>query len=345
MIRPTALHRTLALLLLGVFALAPLRVDAWGEKGHEIINDLAAANLPGGLPAFVRTAAARRELRYLGPEMDRLKGSGRSWDADRDPGHYLDIGDSGKIAGTISLAHLPASMPAYAAALLAARTTPYRVGYLPYSIADGWEEIRTDFALWRVDRYAAAHATTAAARARAAAHERLRATLTLRDIGVWGHFVADGSQPLHVTTHFNGWGSGPNPQHFPQLRGVHAQFESAFVDRYENEALVQRDIPAYVPLDPQHRISQRRLLATIGGYLRGSNAAVVPLYRIAAAGGFTNGSEQARVFTAAQLARGATMLRNLIAYAWEDSLNEKVGYPAVAVRKILAGRAPLNSAP
>ncbi len=341
MTRSTTLYRTFGLLLLLVFGLAPIRVHAWGEKGHEIINDLAAANLPAELPAFARTQAARRELRYLGPEMDRLKGSGRSWDADRDPGHYLDIDDSGKIAGIVALSHLPPSMAAYETALLAARTTPYRVGYLPYSIADGWEQLRTDFALWRVDRYEAQHATTAAARSRAAAHERLRATLTLRDIGVWGHFVADGSQPLHVTTHFNGWGSGPNPEHFPQLRGIHSQFESAFVDRYENERMVQRDIPPYRALDPQHRISQTRLLAIVGSYLRGTNAAVVPLYRIAAAGGFSNGSAQARAFTATQLARGATMLRNLIAYAWEDSLNEKVGYPAVSVRAVLSGRASM----
>ncbi|MGC8485361.1 MAG: S1/P1 Nuclease [Candidatus Baltobacteraceae bacterium] len=339
MTRSTTLYRTLGLLLLLVFGLAPLRVSAWGEKGHEMINDLAAANLPAELPAFTRTQAARRELRYLGPEMDRLKGSGKSWDADRDPGHYLDIDDSGKIAGIIALSHLPPSMAAYETALLAAHTTPYRVGYLPYSIADGWEQLRTDFALWRVDRYEAQHATTAAARLRAAAHARLRATLTLRDIGVWGHFVADGSQPLHVTTHFNGWGSGPNPEHFPPLRGIHSQFESAFVDRFENEALVQRDIPAYRALDPQHRISQSRLLSIVGRYLRGTNAAVVPLYRIAARGGFSSGSSQARAFTALQLARGATMLRNLIAYAWEDSLNEKIGYPAVSVRAVLSGRA------
>ncbi len=337
---PKSLHRILALLLLAVLAFAPLRAGAWGEKGHEMINDLAAANLPSELPAFTRTRAARWELRYLGPEMDRLKGSGKSWDADRDPGHYLDIGDDGKIAGVVALAHLPASMSAYEVALLAAHTTPYRVGYLPYSIADGWEQLRTDFALWRVLTYEATHAAQAAARTRFAAEARLRATLTLRDIGVWGHFVADGSQPLHVTTHFNGWGSGPNPERFPALRGIHEQFESAFVNRFVNASAVQRKIPAYVPLDPKRRISQQRILALVAGYLRGTNAAVVPLYRIAAAGGFTSGSAQARAFTAAQLARGATMLRNLIAYAWEDSVNDKIGYPAASVRAILSGKAP-----
>ncbi len=337
---PRPFHRFLALLLLAALACVPVRAGAWGEKGHEIVNDLAAANLPSELPAFTRTRAARWELRYLGPEMDRLKGSGTSWDADRDPGHYLDIGDDGKIAGVVALAHLPASMSAYEIALLAGRTTPYRVGFLPYSIADGWEQLRTDFALWRVLTYESTHAAQAAARTRFAAEARLRATLTLRDIGVWGHFVADGSQPLHVTTHFNGWGSGPNPERFPALRGIHEQFESAFVNRFVNASAVQQKIPAYVPLDPKHRISQRRLLALVAGYLRGTNAAVVPLYRIAAAGGFTNGSARARAFTAAQLARGATMLRNLIAYAWEDSANERIGYPAVAVRAILAGKAP-----
>ena len=33
-------------------------------------------------------------------------------------------------------------------------------------------------------------------------------------MGVMGHFVGDGSQPLHTTMHFNGWvGDNPNGLH------------------------------------------------------------------------------------------------------------------------------------
>ncbi|HUY10628.1 MAG TPA: S1/P1 Nuclease [Candidatus Dormibacteraeota bacterium] len=312
---------------------------AWGEKGHEIINDLAAANLPAAVPAFVRTSAARAELRYLGPEMDRLKGSGESWDGDGDPGHYLNVAGDGRIAGVVQIAHLPRDMAAYERALMPAHSTPYRVGYLPYSIADGWEQVRMDFALWRVAEYESLHGGSAGIRSRAAFAMRLREALTLRDIGVWGHFVADGSQPLHVTTHYNGWGTGPNPEHFTLSRRLHAQFETTFVDRYVSESAVQRDLAPFVPLDSNALLSQRRILSSIATYLEGTNAAVIPLYRIAATGGFSHGSVQARTFVTEQLARGATMLRDLIAYAWQDSINERVGYPAVSVRAILAGHA------
>ena len=55
--------------------------------------------------------------------------------------------------------------------------------------------------------------------------------LTLRDLGVWAHFVGDASQPMHVTVHYNGWGDGPNPEGFVTTAGLHAKFETGiFVD-------------------------------------------------------------------------------------------------------------------
>ena len=49
------------------------------------------------------------------------------------------------------------------------------------------------------------------------------------DTGQLSHFVGDGSQPLHVTIHFNGWGSDqPNPQGYSNAR-LHGPFESDLV--------------------------------------------------------------------------------------------------------------------
>jgi hypothetical protein len=76
-------------LALGV-AFIPNAVFAWGFVGHTMINRLAAQNLPDSLPAFVRSPDAIAEIATLGPEEDRIKGAGQSWDDDKDPGHYLD---------------------------------------------------------------------------------------------------------------------------------------------------------------------------------------------------------------------------------------------------------------
>ena len=40
-------------------------------------------------------------------------------------------------------------------------------------------------------------------------------------MGVMGHYVGDGSQPLHTTVHFNGW-VGDNPKGYTTKQTFHA---------------------------------------------------------------------------------------------------------------------------
>lgn len=320
-----------------IFALAPLGAFAWGSVGHTMINRVAAESLPASLPAFVRTPAAIAEIAYLGPEEDRLKDAGTSWDDDNDPGHFLDLGDDGTIFGVVNLNALPTSMKAYATALAAAHTDPYRAGFVPYTIMDGWEQLRKEFALWRVDAYLAQHATTPTARARFARERTLRESLVLMELGTWGHFVGDGSQPLHVTVHFDGWGHYPNPNGYSESRHVHSMFETAFVTRHVTIGEVRARVPSFTEHAPPALLSQRAIAARIGAYLSASGHAVPELYTIDRSGGFERATPQAIDFTATQLARGAAELRDLVALAWEDSLNEGVGYPEVPVRDILNG--------
>ncbi len=321
----------------------PTSALAWGTHAHAMIGRVAAQSFPHAMPEFVRTAAAVDEISELGPEEDRLKGSGTSWDADNDPGHYLNLGDNGEVAG-VALNALPKSMQAYARALAPSHATPWSVGYLPYSILDGFEQLRTDFAIWRVDDYAMHHAATAPLRAEFAADRNLRQDLTLRDIGVWSHFVEDGSQPLHVTTHFNGWGNYPNPRGYTQAP-IHSEFEIDFVDRYLSLAAIRRHMPAdHIPA-PAKLLSQHDLASLVASYLAGTNAAVTPLYSIAgpSGAGFKHYSAKAVAFTAVQLARGAAELRDLTNLAWQDSLYVKTGYPYRSVRAILQGKVPLTA--
>jgi hypothetical protein len=275
--------------------------------------------LPTFLPGFVRTPEAVDEIAALGPELDRSKDAGRSHDADRDPGHYVDIGDDGTIAG-INLQALPPSRESYDTALRAAGTDQYKIGFLPYSIIDGWEQVAKDFAIWRVDRVGEEKSTDAADRAWFASDRALREILTLRDIGVWSHYVGDASQPLHVSVHYNGWGNYPNPSGFTESKETHANFEGAFVRAHATlDAVIAHMHP---PVQSSEPIAQ-----LVGTYLATSASYVAPLYTLEKQGGFAAGSPAAVDFVDARLADGASALRDLIASAWTASATVKVGYP------------------
>lgn len=321
-----------------LLAAVPLPSVAWGGTGHTIINRLAAESLPSSVPSFLRDANGVAEIAYLGPEEDRIKGAGTSWDSDNDEGHFLDVNDDLTVAGVVKLAALPPSMNAYAQALAAAKTDPYKEGFLPYAIMDGFERVRKDLAYWRVANYMATHATTDAAKAQFASERALREQLTLRDIGDWGHFVADGCQPLHLTIHFNGWGDYPNPNGYSTSRHLHSMFESEFVDAHVTIDDVRKHVAPYAQVAQRKELSQSDIASIVGGYLSASALAVPKLYDIEKAGGFAQASPGAIDFTATQLGRGATMLRDLIGLAWEDSLNVSVGYPPIPVRDVLSGK-------
>ncbi|MGH7023387.1 MAG: S1/P1 Nuclease, partial [Caulobacteraceae bacterium] len=163
-----------------------------------------------------------------------------------------------------------------------------------------------------------------------AADAARRECLILRDLGVLAHYVGDGSQPLHVSIHFNGWGPGPNPDGFTQDR-IHAFFEGAFVHDYIDPAAVAADMaPAH---DCQCTIEQRAR-----AFLAATNAEVVPLYRLQKAGAFVGATKEGRAFVAERLAAGADELRDEVIEAWRASAGGSVGYPEVKVRDILAGR-------
>lgn len=322
----------------------PAQGLAWGYTGHTFISRVAAENFPAQLPAFVRSTAAIDEITALGPEEDRIKGAGSSWDDDNDPGHFLDVDDSGMVFGVVKLSALPKDMNAYARELAKANTDPYKAGYVPYTIMDGWQRVRKDFAIWHVYDYMASHATTAEARARFTNDRALRETLTLRDIGDWGHFVGDGSQPLHNSIHFNGWGDYPNPKGYTTSHRTHSMFESTFVNAHLKIDDVRKHLAPYKAANPQTSLSQTDIATIVGDYLAASAHAVPTLYDIEKTAGFTNATPQAVEFTAVQLGRGASMFRDLVALAWDDSLNQSVGYPQVPVRDILSGKVVPTSA-
>lgn len=335
-----------ALVLVTLLALPAAPAFAWGTAGHRIVSSAAMQNLPDTVPEFLRTPAAVAEVTALGPELDRLKDSGDPHDADDDPGHYLDALDDLSIAGVARLDALPKDRQAYAVALASAQTNEYAQGYLPYSIIDGWEQIRKDFTYWRADDYLAQHSVSAGDRAWFATDKALRESLTLRDIGVWGHFVGDGSQPLHVTVHFNGWGKYPNPKHYSTSDRVHSNFEGEYVRNHANAETVRSLLNAAGNIrsfanggSVADNTSTAAIISQIEGYLIGSAREVSPLYDLDLQNAFSAaGTPAGTAFVQHQLARGAQEMRDLIVFAWESSLGQSVSYPSIPLGDILSGK-------
>ncbi len=322
--------RALALALLLLAAVPANRALAWGATGHRVIGRLAIEGLPRDCPAFLRTVAAAREVGELAREPDRWKDAGRVHDADRDPAHFLDLGDDGKVLGGPALAALPPTRAAYDQAVRAAGGDSWKAGYLPFAIIDAWQQLAKDFAYLRVDEAAASGPAPPAHRAWFAADGAARRALILRDIGVLAHYVGDGSQPMHVSEHFNGWGDHPNPDGFTQAR-IHASIEGAFVRANVSEAAVRARLPAPAGVAGP-------MEARVASYLAATNAGIRPLYALEKAGAFQGADPRGRAFIADRLAAGAGELSEEIALAWRASARGQVGWPAVSVADVAAGR-------
>jgi hypothetical protein len=308
------------------------RALAWGATGHRLVGQLGAAALPADLPAFLRTPQAVEIIGETAREPDRSKAAGRIHDTDHDPGHFLDLDDGGKILGGPALAALPPTRGDYEIALRAVGTDSYHAGYLPYSIIDGWQQLAKDFAYWRVLTAAIPRERDPVRRDWMARDLERREALTLRDLGVWAHFVGDGSQPMHVSVHYNGWGDYPNPHGYTQDK-VHAPFEGAFVRAFvgadDVRAAMRPSDPCAAPIE-----------TCVSAYLAATAATVEPFYALQKDGAFA-GSAPARgkAFAAERLAAAADELRDLTITAWAASARGNIGYPAISVEAVVKGGA------
>jgi hypothetical protein len=310
---------------------APASVWAWGSSGHRMIGQAAMRALPAELPAFLHNPQAAVDVGEYSREPDRLKRAGRAFDSDRDQGHFLDLSDDGTVLGGPKPTALPATRAEYEKALQAVGQDSWKAGYLPYAILESYQALVQNFAYWKVLAYAEAHPAWAEHKAWFTADRARRERQILIAIGELSHFVGDGSQPLHTTVHFNGWGEFPNPSGFTESRQFHAAFESDLV----RASIKLADVEAQMsPL----RAIDGPLEPHIGAYLSATNAQVLPLYALEKAGGLAAGDPRGPAFATRQMAIGAGELRDLIVLAWRSADRQSVGWRPVAVADVLAGK-------
>ena len=323
-VRLTALAAVLGL------ALIPASAGTWGNAGHRMVGVLAVQALPEEVPAFLRSKQAAQDMGELAREPDRSKGSGRIHDTNRDPAHFVDIDDDGKVLGGPLFTDMQPTRAEYEKALQAAGTDSWKAGYLQYSTVDAYQQLVRDFGYWRV---------VAAAEKRARGKQKAwykadrirREKLLFANLGNLAHYVGDGSQPLHASAHYNGWGDYPNPNGFTKER-IHSPFEEAFVAGAVTPEMARAQMVPFTdcgcPID-------KRVVA----YLLKTESFVEQLYRMWGEGNFRPGTDKGAGFAAQRLGAGASELRDLIVLAWRESATTKVGWPLVSVADVEAGKA------
>ena len=278
-----------------VCALAqPHAARAWGNEGHRLINRLAASTLPAGVPAFLRSEAAVNEIEYLGPEPDRWRSAAEpELSAAQAPEHFIDLEPAD------ALGPLPRQRLDFEAKVFAAGERPEKIGLQPWETTEVWERLKAAMREYR--RLAAAGQDTRGVEAAAIFYA-----------GWLGHYVGDGSQPLHTTIRYNGW-TGPNPNGYTTGHQIHWQFEGPFVAANLHEPEVRAKMTGAKPIEGDP-------FASYVAYLRHTNSCMEKVYQLEKAGGFVGaGTAESREFTAERLAAGASMLRDMIYTAWLES--------------------------
>ena len=194
---------------------------AWWDEGHRYINRAAAEHLPDDMPAFFKAAAAR--LEFLGPEPDRWRDNKELFKALTEvnaPDHFIDIDKPENFEA------LPNDRYQYADWLRMQGKDPKDIGFLPYSMLEGYQKVQVLFRMWRDPQ-------------NAAVREQIEQNI-IYYAGVLGHYVGDASNPLHVTIHFNGWSTSANPEYYTR-EPLHGRFEGEFVKGQIKPADFTRD--------------------------------------------------------------------------------------------------------
>jgi len=293
---------SLALLIIAAAVLLPMLAPGLGDVGHTTINRVAAERVPADMPKFLKTAS--NHIGWLGPEPDRWRSNlEKPLNDAQAPDHFIDL------EYVDWLNPLPPDRYKFIQAVYEYRAQhpqadvplPEKIGFQPYITIEVFDRLKVAF---REYRHAQAEGrSTADAEANAIFYA-----------GWLGHYVGDGSNPMHTSTQYNGW-VGPNPKGYSTTHDVHSKMETAFVNA--NPEVTQISDLVGAPKHLAHPFED------YVAYLRESQSKIERAYELEKLCGFDGkGTPESREFIRQQLARGSQMLLNMWYTAWIDSAND-----------------------
>ena len=314
--------------ILGAFT---CNAGAWDYEGHHAVNELALASLPADFGGFTLTPALKDRITFLAAEPDRWRNVGdlplKHFNG---PDHYIDLEDLPLYGLTPET--LPMMRYDFVADIARARAAhPERFppidptkdadhtrelsGFLPWTITEDYEKLKSCFSCLKAFE---THGGTPEEIANAQAD-------VVYVMGVMGHFVGDGSQPLHTTKHFNGW-IGDNPKGYTTQPTFHSWIDGGYfriVGGIKIEPLIGK-------IRPAARIANAGepdgMFRDAVAYLVAQNKYVEPLYEMEKNGQLTGEGDKGMEglpFLQNQLVKAGQMLGDIWYTAWLEAPEDK----------------------
>jgi len=308
------------------FGALVLSTGAWDYEGHHAVNELALAALPPDFGGFELTPALKNRIEFLAGEPDRWRNiRDLELTHDNGPDHYFDLED-------IALCGLtPETLPPlrydFVADLARARAahpetfpaikpgsdadhTRELDGFLPWAITEYYEKLKSDFSVLK--------ALKAHGRPDKVANAEADIVYVM---GVMGHYVGDGAQPLHTTKYFNGW-VGPNPNGYTTSTKIHAWIDGGYFRKTGGikTGLLAGKIPPAAPIPGVNEAGG--MFKQVVAYLVAQNKLVEPLYQMEKNGEFSGMGDKGMEglpFLNGQLVKGGQMLGNIWYSAWMNA--------------------------
>lgn len=304
---------------------------AWDYEGHRVVNEVALASLPADFPAFVKEPLNAERIAWLCTEPDRWRSSPdlptRHLNA---VDHYINLEQlprAGLTPETISSFRYEFALQ-FAAARVSHREqfpeseagkdpdhTRGWIGFLPWTITEYFGKLRGDFARLKVLEDEKLGTAAEIAQTKASICELM---------GIMGHYVGDGSQPLHTTDHHNGW-VGDNPHGYTTSKGFHSWIDSGFINR---AGITSADVGSRIkPVEPfalPAPVNERDpMFAHVMNYLVAQHGFVEPLYQLDKQGALrsavASSSIEGREFIVQRLLSGGEMLGRIWVTAWRTA--------------------------
>jgi hypothetical protein len=295
---------------LAIFLVAALCIPdpafPWGTRAHAVIDRTAVDTLPDDGPVFLKKYADYIAGSASIPDTWRQASEPFS-KIEEDPNH-------GWFREQFSfMTEVPRSRYEFVLALYrenlrieksdpenARRMNVRWTGTLPYAAAEVYGHLVADMRYLR--------------KARADGKDTAFLEQTCAFYVAWmGHYIGDGSQPLHDTIHHDGW-QGPNPNGYTRDPKVHGRFESQYVDAI---SLSEEDILSRIG-KPSHLKGD--VFDLVLAHLDEAGSNVEMIYKLDKRNAFADVNDQeAREMVYSRTAAGARMLRDIVYRAWLES--------------------------
>ena len=301
------------------------RVWAWDYPGHRAVNQIALASLPTNFPAFVKTPDVAERITFLAGEPDRWRNTPDPTFAHyNEPDHFIDIEfltNFEMTAETVSpfrytfVSQLAAYRVANPGVLPQAnptnnfKHTQEFFGFLPWTINEYFSKLRSEFSYLKTfEQFGGTPDEIQNAKEN-----------VIYTMGVMGHYVGDGSMPLHTTYHYNGWGKYPNPKNFTNDRNFHELIDGAY---FVKVGIGLDDLLTNVPPATLITTNADGIFRPVINYITAQNQLVEPLYQLEKDGKLSGEGAlglEGKPFLQKQLVVGGQMLGSIWLTAWETS--------------------------